>query len=358
MVIEFLNHFWQTLELSAPLFLLGLGLAGLLHLFLPEEKLQSYLGPKAKRPVLAGAIIGVPLPLCSCSVLPSALSLAEKGASSGAISSFLISTPETGVDSIGLTYALMDLPMTLLRPIAAFCSAIVAGGMQEMWNPTPTYIRKSKAGCASSGRKHDHHDGPVLEKKLDFLPKRILQAMKYGYLNLLQDFALWMLIGLLLSTVIEMLVPAQFFLQMGALQSRAMIILVAVPLYVCASASTPIAAALVMKGLSPGAALLFLLVGPATNLSNLFVTAQYLGWKGNLINLFAIVGVALIFSFLTDWLYLTFHWPLNFHLSLLAENELNIFSTISALVLLVLMLRGIWAENLRPRIFPTTSKCC
>lgn len=310
--MSFFVSLWNYLLMSSPYLLLGLILSAFIHAFIPMEKIQKFLGRRKKTDVLYAAMVGVPLPLCSCSVIPTAITLKQNGASNGATSAFLISTPESGLDSILVTKALMDWPMTILRPIGAFFSGFLAGGLQLAFNNEETTysIVTEKKSCCS--HKPDCHDPVVIEKKVPFTEK-MKSGFRYAFVDLVNDFSFWMVIGILSGALIDVLIPADFFTNIPAWQSKLMIIAIGIPLYICASASTPIAASLVLKGLSPGSALLFLMVGPATNVSNILVMQKYIGKKGVLINLFSIIAVALIMSFFTDWFY-TNYYHVNFKL--------------------------------------------
>lgn len=350
--MSLLNAFWNFTALSAPYLILGLVISGFIKQFLPIEKIQKWLGKNNMASVFKAAIIGVPLPLCSCSVIPTAVTLRKSGASTGATSAFLISTPESGVDSISVTYALMDLPMAIIRPVAAFVSAMVAGTLQIIFNrefqikETP----KVKSCCGSEKRKekgeshdHAHHH----ETKHVNNEHKIIQSFKYAFIDLIDDIAFWLFIGLFLGAIISVAVPENFFNQMDINQSRFLILLIGIPLYICASATTPIAAALVLKGASPGTALLLLLVGPATNLSNIAVLQKYIGKKGVGLNIIAIVITALIFSFITDYFYGTYlemNWPA-IHSG--HDEHLGILSHLSAGFILILVAKGIYTDKLK-----------
>jgi uncharacterized membrane protein YraQ (UPF0718 family) len=344
---------WAYLLVSSPYLLFGLLFSGLIHKFVPMSKVKKWLGKDSFSSVLKASLVGVPLPLCSCSVIPTAVTLKKSGASNGATSAFLISTPESGVDSMSITYALIDLPMTLIRPLAAFCSAFFAGALQFMFNDFEykeeiNQETPAKSSCCSK-KKETPKETPI---------ELFKGVFKYGYGKLIDDISVWLTIGILLGALIEFVVPDNFFTSMGMIENRIMILLIGVPLYICASASTPIAVSLMLKGLSPGSALLLLLVGPATNISNIAVLQKYIGKKGVALNVFSIVFVALIFSFITDYMYGHFF---KLQLSEMLQHHDHggaWWEVISAIILVILLSKGIYKEEIKPRLKGNKPSAC
>jgi uncharacterized membrane protein YraQ (UPF0718 family) len=351
--MEYMKVLWAYLLVSSPYLLFGLLFSGLIHKFVPMSKVKKWLGRDSFSSVLKASLVGVPLPLCSCSVIPTAVTLKKAGASNGATSAFLISTPESGVDSISITYALIDLPMTLIRPLAAFCSAFFAGALQFMFNDFEykeeiNQEAPAKSSCCSK-KKETPKETPV---------ELFKGVFKYGYGKLINDISVWLTIGILLGALIEFVVPDNFFTSMGMIENRIMILLIGVPLYICASASTPIAVSLMLKGLSPGSALLLLLVGPATNISNIAVLQKYIGKKGVALNVFSIVFVALIFSFITDYMYAHFF---KLQLSEMLQHHDHggaWWEVISAIILVILLSKGIYKEEIKPRLKGNKPSAC
>ena len=327
--MELLLAIWKYLLLISPYLLLGFMVAGLIHSYITVERIKNTLGKKNITSIFKAAILGIPLPLCSCSVVPTAVTIKKAGANNGATSSFLIATPESGVDSIMVTYSLMDLPMAIFRPLAAFFSAITAGILQHFFNHFEAPEEPPSCCC------HHSTSSSVPTSKLK-------EAFFYSFGRLINDMAGWLLIGILLGGIIEYFIPANIFAHYDGLIGRLIILAIGIPFYICASASTPIAAALVLKGLSPGMALLLLLVGPATNISNLLVLQKYLGKKGVLINVISIAFVALLFSYAVDYLYLHFNWGTNFKVIAHSTHHATWYQIISAIILLILLLKGIW----------------
>ncbi|MDP6963720.1 MAG: permease, partial [Planctomycetota bacterium] len=230
-MIDFINAIWSILVESGPWLLGGFFIAGLLKEFVPQEKVFRHLGQDDFWSVLKASLVGAPLPLCSCSVIPTAAGLKQAGASRGATTSFLIATPETGVDSVGITYALMDPIMTILRPVSAVLTAVVSGCLVNNLNLPPDETTAAKSCCS----KDKTSPRPSL-----------LAAIKFGYGKLMSDLAPWFVLGFMLSALITLFVPNNFFgnvIPTGWLSLIAMLAM-SMPMYICATASTPIAVAL------------------------------------------------------------------------------------------------------------------
>jgi uncharacterized membrane protein YraQ (UPF0718 family) len=340
--MEFINSFWKYLIISAPYLIMGLLIAGFINTFISVDKLKKVLGGNSMWTVVKAALLGIPLPLCSCSVIPTAAQLKKSGVNNGATSSFLISTPESGVDSIAVTYALMDPFMTVIRPGAAFLSALTAGALQLTFNKDGgEEIEEVKSCCKKKKLNADQEQS--------FL-SRVKSMVEYAFNNLLDDMVLWLLFGIVVGSIVDVFVPTNFFETMGLTGQKFLILAVGIPLYICASATTPIAASLVLKGMSPGTALLILLVGPATNLSNIMVMQKYIGVKGIVINIISIALVALGMSYLTDFLYNYFNWQISFNLSGHEHNHdhYSIIQQLFAGTFAILLLRGIFRTKVKP----------
>jgi hypothetical protein len=276
---------WQTYSEAALYILFGLLVAGIIQAFINKETIAKHLGQKRAKSVILAALFGIPLPLCSCGVIPTAVSLRKNGASKGAVLSFLISTPETGVDSIAISYALLDPIMTVFRPVAAFITAVIAGILENIFGkedkgaiPQKTNICLS---CGCAGDEHHKEHGII---------SRLKYGMRYAFSELLGDIAIWLAFGIIVAGAISYFVPAS--LVEGYLgnnwQAMLIMLLIGIPLYICATASTPIAAALIAKGMSPGVALVFLLAGPATNIARIFAVGKFLGKRSLIIYLLSI----------------------------------------------------------------------
>lgn len=298
---------WHIFLESAVYMLFGFFFAGLLYIFLKPETIARYLGKGKIRSVLLSALAGIPIPLCSCGVVPAAAGLKKQGANNGATLSFLISTPESGVDSIPITYALMDPVITLVRPLSAFITAIVAGITENFFNQSTDVSGDAvPEACSISGACGCKNTGvDQSESAKTPLPVRIFSGLKYAFVDLLGDIGKWFIIGVFLAGLITYFVPDNLFESYLSNNYLAMLVMLVVgmPMYVCATSSTPIAAALVLKGLNPGAALVFLLAGPATNIASLSMVSGLLGRRSLFIYLGSIAVCSLVLGTLTDMLY-------------------------------------------------------
>jgi uncharacterized protein len=297
---------WRMLLESSVYILFGLGVSGLLRVFLNPAGVAKHLGRDRFRSVFKAGLLGIPLPLCSCGVLPAAVSLKKQGANTGATTAFLISTPESGVDSIAISYALLDPILTIARPVAAFCTAVVAGVTENIFQKEVSgKVADPDLSCPVDSccdgidcppDEHFHHHT---------LRAKVTAGMRYAGTEVWADMASWFYLGLLLAGVITALVPGDLMTRYlgGGFSSMLLMLAVGIPLYICATASTPVAAALILKGVSPGAALVFLLAGPATNVTSLSVLLGTLGKRATAIYLGTIAVFTLLFGLLLDKLY-------------------------------------------------------
>ncbi|MCK8046149.1 SO_0444 family Cu/Zn efflux transporter [Shewanella sp. 1CM18E] len=404
-----LENFIELFLESAPWLLLGLVLAGMLKMFVPMAWMQKQLGGHGFKTTVKAAVLGAPLPLCSCGVIPAAVGLRRSGASKAATTSFLVSTPETGVDSVTVSYVLLGPFMAIVRPIAAVTSAIVAGllvgrddddeqaasqsaesnakaapaasccsskkvepkaeavssccsskkaeprvaavtsccSSKKALETVAPKAEKSKAekssccstkaskvatvtaeksSCCSSkktatatqARSHNHSDseaGSCCESTKDIATElkgtsvisRIGKGLHYAATDLVRDTTIWLLIGLFFAALVQTYVPADFMAKWGdGILAMLVMVLISVPMYICATASTPIAAGLLLAGVSPGAVLVFMLAGPATNIATLGVVTKELGKRALYGYLGGVLGVALVSGILVNYLVDTF----------------------------------------------------
>lgn len=438
------DNFIQLFLESAPWLLLGLVLAGLLKVFVPMEWMQKQLGGHGFKTVLKAALLGAPLPLCSCGVIPAAVGLRRSGASKAATTSFLVSTPETGVDSVTVSYVLLGPFMAIVRPIAAIISAVVAGllvGRDEeevkpddkashsaQEKPAAVIAEKTSSCCtnlssqpkakaiipmsfkpvdpASSMIKPIVFEGKpfkaVTDKPVDnagqiksccsskavekaprklsccntepanqvnVTPKandtsesccvstkdmatelkhqsvlsRIGSGLHYAATDLVRDTTLWLLVGLFFAALVQTYVPGDFLAKWGdGILAMLVMVLVSVPMYICATASTPIAAGLLLAGVSPGAVLVFMMAGPATNIATLGVVSKELGKRALLGYLGGVIGVALVSGMLVNYLVATFGFEVMPQIG--HEHELlpQGVVAISGIVLAILMAKVLW----------------
>ena len=283
---DILAGIWSMLNDAGMYVIFGILAAGLVHVLVSRQWLTRHLGGAGYGTVLKAAVIGAPLPLCSCSVLPAAYALRRKGAGRGATVSFLISTPETSVDSIAVTWALMGPVMAVVRPLAALVTAAAAGFLETLRGPDEEAVPEAEAACPRChGDTCEHVAGPG----------RWSRFWRFTVFEMADDIGPTLALGLVLAGVVMALVPDDFFeAYLGSRwASMAVMLAVGLPLYVCATASTPLAAALVMKGLNPGAALVLLLVGPATTLATVLTVGRMLGKASAALYVGTIVVVAL-----------------------------------------------------------------
>ncbi|MBO2584147.1 SO_0444 family Cu/Zn efflux transporter [Shewanella algae] len=391
-----MDNFIELFLESAPWLLLGLVLAGLLKVFVPMSWMQKQLGGHGLKTTVKAALLGAPLPLCSCGVIPAAVGLRRSGASKAATTSFLVSTPETGVDSVTVSYVLLGPFMAIVRPIAAVCSAIVAGLLVgrddepvlpseavKMSEPekaqaktvaqfksvgatnysplkaAPTQAQSSccapakvqeadccstakvstakastaaasccssvkeeatqsccsqpkveAASCCSSSQSTSNccdSDDMAAELKSKSVLHRVLAGLKYAATDLVRDTAIWLLVGLFFAALVQTYVPGDFLAQWGGgILAMLVMVLISIPMYICATASTPIAAGLLLAGVSPGAVLVFMLAGPATNIATLGVVAKEMGKRALYGYLGGVLGVALLAGMLVNLLVANF----------------------------------------------------
>jgi len=292
-MMELLNNFILLFTESAPFLLLGLFLAGVIRMMIPDKWITKFLGENSS--VVTAAIIGTPLPLCSCSVIPTAIGIRRAGASKASTASFMVATPETGVDSIGVTFALMGPVMAIFRPISAILSAITAGTLVRLWDvetaATETKAEEEAVHSCCGGKK----------KELTFTEK-LKAAILYGYGKLLSDFMGWLLIGLSFAALIQTFVPPSLLSEYGnGIFAMLLAVVISIPMYICATASTPVAAGLMLSGISPGAALVFMLTGPATNIATLMVVKNELGVRSLAGYLTGVIVTALFMGLTLDW---------------------------------------------------------
>lgn len=332
-IIAVAESTWEMLVDSALFLLVGILLAGLLHLLLNETNLKKLLSGTGNKMIFKAALFGIPLPLCSCSVLPMAHQLRREGLSKGGTTAFLISTPETGVDSILLTYSLTDPLMTAARPIAAFLTASLAGMMTEKLDRDHaadielTVAESAACGCCCE----------TSQPKTEPVTSKINSAVKYSIKTVLGDLAPYLLIGYLLAGLVSVLIGGvetiPEFLRTGW-GGYLGAVLVGLPLYVCATSSTPLAAALLASGFSPGAVLVFLLVGPATNIATVTVVSKILSYKSAVIYVVVIIAVSILCGLGVDY---TYH-ALNFQPAYITGEHNQTFLIIKVIIAIAMAL--------------------
>ncbi len=287
----------------SPYLMLGFLFAGILKVAFPQKFIDKYLGQKNGKSVLYAALLGIPLPLCSCGVIPTGISFYKSGASKGSSVSFLISTPQTGVDSILVTYSLLGLPFAIIRPFIALLTGLFGGMLTNHFDKDEKEIPvQNTDSCCSTEKESDCGCNGKCNTETKKKKSPLYTMFQYAFVDFLQDISKWLIIGLLLAAVISVLIPDDFFsAYIGNDFIGMLVILVAsIPLYICATSSVPVAAILMMKGISPGAALVFLMAGPATNAATITVLNKVLGKKTMWSYLLSIVTGALLFGLLID----------------------------------------------------------
>jgi len=284
-------EFWATVAEMSPYLLFGFFVAGLLSVLVSQSFVERHLGGRGLWPLLKASVFGVPLPLCSCGVIPVSMSLHRHGASKGATVSFLLSTPQTGVDSIFVTLSLLGPIFAIFRPLAAFATGIVGGGLVDALTDRPSGENRQGETCTEECCQVEGKSG------------KFSRGMKYGFVTLPRDIGKAMLVGLAVAALISAIVPEGYFaekLDRGIFPMVVMMFL-GIPVYVCATASVPVAAALITIGLSPGAALVFLMTGPATNAASFATIWKTMGRTTALAYIATVAVCALASGMLLDY---------------------------------------------------------
>ncbi len=349
--ILWLEATWDLLAESSVYVLFGLLIGGLLKVFLSPGTVMRHLGRGRFSSVIKASLLGIPLPLCSCGVLPAGASLKRQGANNGATTAFLISTPETGVDSIAITYALLGPIMTVARPVAAFLTATVAGLAENIVAWKDKGEASPDLSCPIDGCC-DGTDCPEEEHRNHHTTGQKLRAgIGFAFGELWGDLAGWFMVGMILAGLIGALVPKELLSEYlgGGWQSMVLMLAVGIPLYICATASTPIAAMLILKGVSPGAALVFLMAGPATNITSITVLTGVLGKRATVIYLISIATMSVLCGLALDGIYLWLGLSAQATIGQASELVPHWLQALGAAVLLGMSVRPI-ARSLRGKL--------
>ena len=347
-----MNQFIDLVTEMSPYLLLGFLLAGLMHAFIPGTIYSKYLAKPNMRSVVLAALFGIPLPLCSCGVLPTAMSLRREGASKGAAVSFLIATPQTGVDSIIATFSLMGLPFAIIRPIAALATAIFGGKMVNVIEGD------EGAGKFDSTNEQTHDDlcGDSCCGGHDKVPTsfvgKVIEALRYAYIDMMESVGKWLVVGLIVAGLITIFVPDSYFeiFKDNSFTSMLLVLCISIPMYLCATGSIPIAVALMMKGLTPGAALVLLMAGPACSVASVLVVSKVLGRRTLIAYLGSIISGAVGFGLVTDYL-LPRAWFMS-HLvanDACCEEESSLFATSCTILLFLLLANAFIRRRFRSK---------
>lgn len=359
-----MNEVFHLINEMSPYLLLGFFIAGLMHAFVPSHYYTHYLSKSNFRSVVNATLLGIPLPLCSCGVIPMAMSLRKEGASKGAVTSFLIATPQTGVDSIIATFSLMGLPFAVIRPIVALLTALFGGHMVNIVTRGETDEHHDDVhdddgdghDCCHHHHHADHcacHDDDdhcschhaEVEEGMGFWQK-LRVALQYAFVDMVEDIGKWLVVGLVIAALITVLVPDSFFALFAdnTWLSMLLVLAISIPMYICATGSIPIAVALMLKGLTPGAALVLLMAGPAANMASILVIRHRLGAKTLWAYLLSIIGGAIFFGAMIDYL-LPREWFSDHLVQLQHGTEIaSWFEWSCTAVLALLLVNALWRK--------------
>jgi len=330
MIQIFSNIIYAIVELwtaMAPYLLLGMFIAGILHVFIGTDFITRHLGTNNLGSIIKASLFGVPLPICSCGVIPVAASLKREGASKSATLSFLVSTPTTGADSILASYSLLGPLFAIFRPLAAFISGITIGLLNFIFNREPQ---------EKILEDHQHSKNELSAKK------KIVEVFKYGFFELAEDIGKWLIIGVVIGGILTVAIPPELIEKFLPYQWMHFIIMliIALPLYVCATGSIPIAAAILQMGFSPGATLVFLITGPATNTVTLSFVRSKLGKKSFYLYLISIIGIAVLAGIIFNYVFALLGANVNI-ISPHGEHVNHTLRIVSGIILAILILIGL-----------------
>ena len=322
---SFIEEFWSLCVETAPYLLLGMFFSGLIYIFIDSKFILKHIGSKSLSSILKSTLMGIPIPLCSCGVIPVASTIRNSGASKGSTVSFLVSTPQTGIDSIFMTYGMMGPVFAIFRPFAAFISGIISGIVVNRFDD----------------ESHNHVSENYSKQEEVNLIERLKIGFNYGFVVLPSDILVPLLQGLSIAALISIVIPPDFIATYFSDSKYLVFILmlfISLPIYVCATASVPIAVALMAKGVSAGAVFVFLMAGPATNASSIAVVKKILGKKVMFLYLFLVATISIFFGIVFD-LFLKAELPISFHHHSHDHGQ-NYFSTILAISFILLMINA------------------
>ena len=382
---SFFDFLWSSFLLLAPMLLLGLFLSGLIHVFISRQAILRWLRDDSLKSVTMSSAIGVPVPLCSCSVVPVVAEMRRKGASRSACMSFLITAPETGADSILVTNAFFGFVVAIVRPVISFITAVVAGifciGLikddrdeakasdhdhchdcdhdhgshqaliadRDDCYVSPSQLKVLLVNWLKGNATSDPSPGDVStdDQGLDF-KKLVKHVFRYGFIEIADDILFALLVGVALGGVLFLAIPGDLMSnEYARWLSYPVMVLIGIPLYICASASTPIAAALVAKGVSPGAALIFLMTGPATNTGTIAIIVSQFGSRFATIYVAVVIAVTVILGIAIDALLLAAGLTISVNLDASHSPAIQLLQWGSALLLIALMVWRFRAGALR-----------
>ncbi len=362
-MVYFIN-LWELFVDMSFYIVIGLLFTGFLHAFVNQEAILKHVGKNNTASVVKASVLGVPLPLCSCGVVPTALYLGKSGASKGAVVSFLTSTPQTGVDSLIATYGLMGPLFAVFRAVAAFLSGIVSGVVTNLFcKRDANDFQKAKTTGALGEESDEHktcgcsHSGCHSQvEKVTFFSK-VKSAFTYAFGEFLDEIAVHFVIGLFIAALISTLIPDNWLAGLtNPLFTMLLMLLIGIPMYICSTASIPIALSLIMKGISPGAAFVFLFAGPVTNIASLTILSKALGKKVLAIYLSCVAVCAVAFGFVLDGIIAALGFsgiPSSAGAS--SEHGLPVYMVVIAIGFGVLVLKSLLKRLLHK---PKNDSCC
>lgn len=370
-LIRFYDNYFLLIDAMSMYIIIGLFFAGVLKQLIPDDFVSKNLGNDSTGSVIKATLFGIPLPVCSCSVIPIAQGLKKEGASKGAVQSFLISTPITGVDSLLATFSFFGLLFTVFRLISSVIIAITVGLIQnfiqakeeipakpnpmsfsraQMANNTAFTVNKPAMSEETSSCCSSTKSCCLSESKKGFSIKAVFT---YAYKTLFEDMVKALFVGLLLGALFTSFVPKEYssLLFENQILTYFVIILIAIPLYTCATASLPIAAAFMLQGMSAGAAFIFLTAGPATSAVTMSVVYKMLGRTSLLVYTITIAVMSLIFGFCFDLVFTDLE-ILNISHDMEHTSIINrIFSYILIALMLYYIVKPLFSKK-------ETSSCC
>lgn len=345
--MQLIDSLLYMLNEMSPYILLGFLIAGLMHAFVSQQAMGRHLAGTGIGPVTKAALFGIPLPLCSCGVLPTAIAMRRSGASRAASTSFLVATPQTGVDSIAATWSLLGPAFAVIRPVAALVVAL-GGGLavgkveRTLGSDSPADEHTHNHQHHAHSHQHDHGDCTDChgdEGRRRTFGQKVGDALRYGFVDLVSSIGGWLVVGLIIAALITVYVPDDFFTILGStpLLSMIAVLVVAVPMYVCATGSIPIAMSLMLKGLSPGTAFVLLMAGPAANFASFTLISREMGRKAAAVYLGSIVVGALAIGLAIDYLMPAGWFTLDMQAAMSHHHHISWLPTVCSAILVSLL---------------------
>ena len=332
----------------APYLMLGFLFVGILNLFITKDLIAKHIGDNSFKSVFKAALFGIPLPLCSCGVVPTSVYMAKNGASKPSVVSFLTATPQTGIDSILATYGMMGPVIAIFRPIAALLMGIINGILTRLGNIKDTELIKPDHKISLDSYSFN----PKPKKDFKYYSQKLFV---YPFVEFLDDISSQFIVGLFIAGLITYLIPENFFSKSmisNGLLGMLVLLLISIPMYVCATASIPIAVSLMLKGFSPGVAFVFLAAGPATNAASLSVISKVLGKKITTYYVVLIAVMSMAFGLLLDWIFLLLNIDPLSQIATVQGHNMNhfgIFQSIVSGILFILLIMSVYRKFIKPK---------